>query len=184
MMNVKTPMTAPVGRQSGFSIMEVLIAMLVLAIGLLGLAALQAQGLRFNQDAYIRSQATQIAYDVLDRMRANRANLAAYTAPDPSPGGVPSCDPTDAAVAAELNCWYESLAAAIPAGDAVITPNGLANYFDITVRWADRTPRDFAGTRRLPNSSAECTAIPSRAWVPAAPVGARCKVTQVWTVRP
>ena len=51
--------------------MEVLIAMLVLAIGLLGLASLQAQSLRFNHDSYVRSQATILAYEIMDKMRAN-----------------------------------------------------------------------------------------------------------------
>ena len=53
-------MTRP-RRATGFSIVEVLVALIVLAIGLLGLAALQAQGLRFNHDALIRTQATNLA---------------------------------------------------------------------------------------------------------------------------
>ncbi len=56
---------------TGFTLIEVLIAMLVLAVGLLGLAGLQATSLRNNQSAYNRSQATQLAYDLADRMRAN-----------------------------------------------------------------------------------------------------------------
>jgi len=48
-----------------------LVAMLVLAIGLLGLAGLQVVGLRNNQSAYLRAQATQLAYDMADRMRTN-----------------------------------------------------------------------------------------------------------------
>lgn len=51
----------PRRRDGGFSLVEVLVALLVLAIGLLGLAALQAQGLRFNHDAYVRTQATNLA---------------------------------------------------------------------------------------------------------------------------
>ena len=76
-------------RERGFSLIEVLIALLVLAIGLLGLAALQAQGLRFNHDAYVRTQATHIAYDIVDRMRANRANAVIKTGP--LRGGTPHC---------------------------------------------------------------------------------------------
>ena len=48
----------PSSGSQGFSLMEVLVALLVLAIGLLGLAALQARGVKFNHDAYLRSQAT------------------------------------------------------------------------------------------------------------------------------
>jgi type IV pilus assembly protein PilV len=58
-------------RNNGFTLLEVLIAMVVLAVGLLGLAAMQATGLKNSLSAYQRSQATQLAYDMADRMRAN-----------------------------------------------------------------------------------------------------------------
>jgi len=57
--------------QHGFTMIEVLIAAVVLGVGLLGLAALQAQSLQFNYSAYQRSQANLLAYDIIDRMRAN-----------------------------------------------------------------------------------------------------------------
>jgi type IV pilus assembly protein PilV len=58
-------------KQGGFTLLEVLIALLVLSIGLLGLAALQTTGLRSNQMASMRTLATQFAYEITDRMRAN-----------------------------------------------------------------------------------------------------------------
>ncbi len=58
-------------RQYGFSLLEVLIALLVLSIGLLGLAGLQTLGLKFNMQSYQRTQAALLAYDIVDRMRAN-----------------------------------------------------------------------------------------------------------------
>ena len=58
-------------RIGGFSLVELLVAIMVLTIGLLGLAALQIAGVRSNQTAYYRSIATQLAYDMADRMRAN-----------------------------------------------------------------------------------------------------------------
>jgi len=57
--------------QGGFTLLEVLIALLILSIGLLGLAALQTTGLRSNQMASMRTLATTTAYDITDRMRAN-----------------------------------------------------------------------------------------------------------------
>lgn len=56
---------------TGFTLIEALIAMLVLAIGLLGLAALQTYTLRSNLAAYNYGQATQLLYDMTDRIRAN-----------------------------------------------------------------------------------------------------------------
>lgn len=57
----------------GFSMIEVLVALLVLSIGLLGLAALQTTGLKLNHQSYERTQAVMQAYDIIDRMRANRS---------------------------------------------------------------------------------------------------------------
>jgi len=66
-------------KQGGFTLLEVLIALLVLSIGLLGLAALQTLGLRSNQMANMRTQAAQRAYDMSDRMRANQAGVDAQS---------------------------------------------------------------------------------------------------------
>ncbi len=60
---------------AGFTLVEVLISLLVLAFGILGLASLQLFGLRNNQTALFRSQATQMAYDITDRIRANPNGL-------------------------------------------------------------------------------------------------------------
>lgn len=63
-------------RQTGFSLIEVLISIFVLSVGLLGAASIQLQGMQNAQSAYLRSQATIIAYDMADRMRANPVGLA------------------------------------------------------------------------------------------------------------
>jgi len=63
----------------GFSLLEVLITLLILAVGLLGLAGLQAQSLRFNHFAYLRGQAATLAYAMADRMRANRFAILSAT---------------------------------------------------------------------------------------------------------
>lgn len=61
----------------GFSLVEVLVALAVLSIGLLGLAALQTTGLKFNHQSYERTQAVMQAYDIIDRMRANKSGTGA-----------------------------------------------------------------------------------------------------------
>lgn len=61
-------------RARGFTLIEMLVALLVLSIGLLGIAALQLTSLRSNHSAAMRSQATLLAYDIVDRMRANRGD--------------------------------------------------------------------------------------------------------------
>ena len=59
-------------RDFGFALVEVLVAVIVLAIGLLGLAGLHATGFRDNHGAFVRTQATYAVNDLADRMRANR----------------------------------------------------------------------------------------------------------------
>jgi type IV pilus assembly protein PilV len=76
---------------SGFTLIEILVALVILSVGLLGVASLQVQGLRSNQSAYLRSQATLLAYDIADRMRLNsvRAIAGDYNAFD-TKGQVPA----------------------------------------------------------------------------------------------
>ncbi|MFZ3288159.1 MAG: type IV pilus modification protein PilV, partial [Telluria sp.] len=68
-------------RQQGFSLIEVLITMLIVSIGLLGIAGIIVTNLKHNQSSYARTQASLLVSDIVDRMRANRA--AAETAPSP-----------------------------------------------------------------------------------------------------
>ncbi len=60
-------------RNAGFSMIEVLVAVLVLSVGLLGVAALQTNALKSNQSAFQRSQATMLSYFMMDAMRSNRS---------------------------------------------------------------------------------------------------------------
>lgn len=79
-------------RVSGFSMIEVLIALLVLALGLLGFALLQTMNLRYTQSANERTQATNLAYDLLDQMRANRLSAADYQNATFNAGDVAAAD--------------------------------------------------------------------------------------------
>lgn len=94
----------------GFSLIEVLIAILVIAFGLLGFALLQTMSLRFAQGANQRTQATNLAYDLLDQMRANRLVAAQYQDASFAAGSVVGCDAGDRpagvmTVAANVRRW-------------------------------------------------------------------------------
>jgi type IV pilus assembly protein PilV len=132
----------------GFTMVEMLVALLALSIGLLGIAGLQLTGLRANLGASLRSQATYLAYDILDRMRANRTNLARYDAVGlgaaPAPGGQATAD---------LAAWKANLTAVLPLGDGTIDVldrdgDGVIEPEDneviVTVQWNDA--RDSALT--------------------------------------
>ena len=130
------------GQQSGFGLLEVLVSLIVLSVGLLGLAGLQATAMRFNHDAEMRSQVIVQAYAMADRMRANRTgvidgnydNLSGTPASTPS---CTSCSPADTATR-DLFEWNTANTNLLPAGQGVVTANG-SNH-TITIRWDnDRT---------------------------------------------
>jgi type IV pilus assembly protein PilV len=125
-------------RCRGVTLVETLIALLVLSIGLLGLAGLETASLRFNTSAYYRTQATALAYDLADRMRANRqAALAnAYNVGFQNP--VPACGAVAAGATIseqDIAAWRNALACRIPQSTGSVTRNG--NEFVFTIRWDD-----------------------------------------------
>lgn len=122
------------GRQKGFSLLEVLVAIVVLSVGLLGLAGLQVVGLQSNYSSYLRSQASILSYDIADAMRANRtaALSGSYViALADTPAGT-------SVAATDLIAWRANLAAALPSGTgAIARPVATANRFTITLQWND-----------------------------------------------
>lgn len=133
----------------GFTLIEILIAILVLSIGLLGLAGLQFAALRSTTQSYERTQAAAFAGELADRMRANRVaagegrfNLAPFQIPE-SDADCESADCSfDLAAEFELSQWHERLRSALPGGTAAIQQScvtGLPCRFrsthTVTVLW-------------------------------------------------
>lgn len=138
-------------RNRGFSLMEVLVTLIVLSIGLLGLAGLQLSSLQDNHSAYLRSQATIMAGNIIDRMRANRTiarsgnyDIAIGTsASTPASGCTGSagdnCTPAEMATL-DLSEWKTDLADTLPSGDGSISRTTLAGdqiLVTVTVQWDD-----------------------------------------------
>lgn len=90
-------------KSRGVSLIEVLVAVLVLSIGLLGLAALQGSSLQAGQSAYHRTQATNIAYEIADFARLNRS------------AALNSCD------IPVLDAWDNFAATQLPGGNVTVT---------------------------------------------------------------
>ena len=145
-MNIKRTKQRITALQQGFSLVEVLIALAVLSIGLLGLAALQTVSLRVGHDSYQRTQATMLAYDIVDRMRANPVALAAGRYNDVTVSTNPtgndcvslSCT-TDELANYDIRSWHSILAAKLSQGQGAITTvisAGVATR-TITVSWSE-----------------------------------------------
>lgn len=124
---------APMASQRGVALLEVLIAFFILAIGLMGLAALQLKSLQFNQAAYQRSQATVAIYDILDRMRLNRdvAQAEGYKVSYGDTGGGSGNAKED------LEEWLAFLKNNLPDGEGEISCNS-DDICTVKVRWTDR----------------------------------------------
>jgi type IV pilus assembly protein PilV len=149
-------------KNSGFTLIEVLIAALVLAVGLLGLAGLQATSIKNNLSAYNRSQVTQLAYDMTDRMRANKnesldpatGNIIAastYLTMDPTTATTQAnCATTTGCTAAQmaqndLFQWNAALTGVLNGGTGTITAVAATRVFTITINWDDNRDGDVDG---------------------------------------
>jgi type IV pilus assembly protein PilV len=120
-------------------------------VGLLGLAGMQARGLNDTQRAYFHTQATELAYEIADKIRANRTQVASYvvtktglaaktcpTSNNPCTACSSSATSCTAAqmVAKDLYDWNQALSATLPIGQGSIelTTDG---YYLIQVFWDD-----------------------------------------------
>ena len=125
---------------AGFSLIEVLVAVLLLSIGLLGLATLQTTSLQRENSSAQRVEALNHAYDLLDRMRANRAQAIAgnyNVLVGESPSGS-SWAETD------VRTWKQALAAALPGGDAAVDVED--QIVDIRIVWSDASKANAGGS--------------------------------------
>lgn len=146
-------------KQQGFTLIEVLIAMVILAVGLLGMASLTLSSLQSSQGAALRSQASALAGDLGERLRANRTFaigngtdylLAIDTAATNKPAcidNVAGCSTADQAQR-DLFEWRSSLAANLPAGTAVITKPSTRQY-QLVLTWSEAGNRNAVSSYTL-----------------------------------
>ena len=157
------------GRQSGLTLIEVLIAVLVLAIGLLGIAGLESSALTNNSIPFQYTQAATLGQSMLERMRANRQGVidgsytlvAGQVPPEPTIDCAGGKCPPDKQAAWDIAAWY-----------ARLHGNAYANAPTLTT--IDGGTHAAVGL--LPNSSASIT-CPT-------PFGTNsiCTVTVFWAV--
>jgi type IV pilus assembly protein PilV len=144
----------------GFSLIETLIALVVMSVGLLGVAALYVDSMQRGQSGLYTTRAVLLAGDMADRIRANPLGQADYaidwaampdpgdecadTADGPAPGWPTGCDPTQMAHY-DVTTWKEALKPTsplgLPSGDGRILVNTatIPATFLVQVQWRGRT---------------------------------------------
>jgi type IV pilus assembly protein PilV len=128
----------------GFSLVEALVALVVLSVGLLGIAALYVSALRFGRTALLRSDAVTLAGDMVDRIRANSSGGSSYAlAAGAANTAVAACS-TGGCTAAQMATtdkaqWTALLARSLPAGTGTVAVDATTSpaTYTITVRWTE-----------------------------------------------
>lgn len=125
-------------RQRGMTLIEVLVTVIIISVGLLGVAALQLTSLRNNYDAYVRSQAAVLAGDILDRMRANRDDAMSSPNPYAAAAVVTSRHTaTTTVVDRDVTDWDTTLRTQLPNGEGSVTQNADGTV-TVVVQWSER----------------------------------------------
>ncbi|MHC8288860.1 type IV pilus modification protein PilV [Pseudomonas sp. XS1P51] len=137
--------------QGGMTLIEVLVALLILSVGLLGAAAIQLNALKYTDSSRMTSQASFIAYDMMDRIRANSA--ADYTVTPPTSGN-PS-------VARDQDL-YDFTTNIVNFGGATATGSIALNerVYTITITWDDSRADNVDNSRRTFVLTSRATADP------------------------
>lgn len=145
--------------QTGFTLIEVLVSVLILVFGLLGIAGMLGFTLKSNSSSYLKQLSIQSAYTMIDRMRANSAqaingsynfNNLATGSTQSTPAIICSAASCTLAQLALYDCWdwqVNDVARQFPAGRASITTavSGNSTLVTITVQWDDRPAQSVLG---------------------------------------
>lgn len=152
-MTLRRAASRPMGRSNaGFSLIEVLITILIMGIGLLAFALMQTMNLRFSQSANYRTQATNLAYDMLDQMRMNRRFAVQYTAATFTGGAAVPCDRpvgnTAVLIPANVTRWQCQVRATLGEGSAAnVLFDPATGQATVALTWGDERWQPNAANR-------------------------------------
>lgn len=129
-------------RHRGLTLIEILISLIVVSMGLLGVAALQLRTLRSNYDALLRSHASALAADIADRMRINARAVRPSSGESEYQlafGSMPNGGTGASQAVLDVVAWKQLLAARLPGGDGEINVIEGTGWVTIRVRWGERS---------------------------------------------
>ena len=133
-----------IGRRKacGFSLIEVLIALIIMSVGMLGIAGMYVRSLQAGRTSMLQHNAVTLAGDVADRIRANPRAGFVYALPGADnncvPPAVVNCTPAEMA-AHDIFEWDQQAANSLPNGDVGIVFNNGVNppTYQITISWTE-----------------------------------------------
>jgi len=130
-----------VWNQAGFSLVEVLIALVIMSVGMLGIAGLYVESMQAGRTSIFRHNAVTLAGDVADRIRANPRAGAAYEGDgldEGCVGGTTDCDETEMAEN-DIFLWKDQADDTLPGGDVTVTFDATVfpNEYTIDVSWTE-----------------------------------------------
>ena len=128
-------------RQQGFSLVEVLIALVIMSVGMLGIATLFLQGMQAGRTSMFRHNAVILVGDVADRIRANPTAGAAYAGAGVDSGCVgqgTNCSQPQMA-SHDIFLWTQQAAESLPAGSVNVVFDGAVAppTYQITANWTE-----------------------------------------------
>lgn len=135
-------------RRRGASLVEVLVALVLLTLGITAMTDLQLTALKLNHSAYLRSQSVALSYRVLDAMRANRGQALAGAYDRALSDAVPTAaQAVGSTAAADLRAWLISMENAMRPYDGQASIVRTGSRVTVTLRWRDRLREERLGAR-------------------------------------
>lgn len=127
--------------QAGFSLIEALVSLIVISVGMIGIAAMYGQGLGASRTALYRTQAVNLASDMADRIRANRTATTSYEGVGANgncdPGGNTNCT-VQAMARHDLWLWRTQVQNQLPGGVGTVTVDTTTPpVYNISVTWTE-----------------------------------------------
>ena len=165
-------------RIAGFSLIEVLIALVILSVGLLGIAAMVSVSLKSKDSSYYRTEALALSSAILDRMRANRT-IATANGYDVSYGGTKGTAPNDNCTTGTCNTtelsymdlteWQADIAAVLPpfsttvpaAGSITTTTVNQMTQVNVSIRWNDQRANSAVAANGAPSVTTSVVQVTS-----------------------
>lgn len=128
--------------QAGATMIEVLVSFVILAFGVMGIAGLQTKAMALNQASLMRSQASALTDDIIDRLRADRVNAMAGRWDSSGTQTASSYASTGPIYTTDMGDWKREVENLLPEGRALVTVDTATGLVTVRISWNDSRRTD------------------------------------------